>query len=79
MARPRAVIRPSASTAPRVVSVSRATVSAAGGGGSGSASPAPSGVPQAASSRANPVRSAVAISGSGWGASRAWVASDQHR
>ena len=69
-ARPRAVTRPSSSTAPRARSVAMAACSAPGGGWSGRLSPVPSGCPHRARSSAKPVRSAAAISGSGWAGSR---------
>uniref|UniRef100_A0A6J7MPX7 Unannotated protein n=1 Tax=freshwater metagenome TaxID=449393 RepID=A0A6J7MPX7_9ZZZZ len=64
MRRPRSVRRPSASSAPSIVSSERPSLYARSGGVSSHCSPDGSAVPQAASSRASPQRSTWVISGS---------------
>ena len=77
--RPRAVARPSSVVAPSSRSVCRAVARACSGGWSSRARSRTSSLPQQAASSANAVRSAVAISGSGWSARRACSSFDQQR
>ena len=64
--RPRSVVWPRSSTAPKRVSSASASARARGGRGSGRANPSPPGVPHTASVRLADVRSAVRTSGTVW-------------